>query len=246
MPSRVIRDGLLDSPAWHSVSAEAKVFFVALLLLADDFGLISLASVFIGRHAFERRPSETRLQKLIDELVRADLLRVYWSGPSDSPSRFGFLPRFRQKLRQMKARHPMPPHELYADDLDAEGKFISNKELFQKMPAGRLQPAGDMRTSCPLNRSETKGNEVDLESETKRSDLRLPETASGTETASPQPPAAPRSNSFFENTKIKGAIRGPDWWAKHLKLRNQREGESVGEYIEFVEIQARQHQRGSA
>ena len=61
MPSRVIRDGLLDSPRWHSVSTEARCFFIALLLLADDFGLTILTPLYIGRHAFDRRPSDTKL-----------------------------------------------------------------------------------------------------------------------------------------------------------------------------------------
>lgn len=141
MPSRVIRDDLLDSPRWHGSSFEARCFYIALLLLADDFGLVLLQPLFIGRHAFNKRPSDARLDKLIAELAHVDLLRIYYTGADDSPTRFGFLPRFRQKMRQMRARHPLPPAELYQDDLDAAAKFIEHKGLFVKMPAGRLQRA---------------------------------------------------------------------------------------------------------
>src|SRR5262245_17449737 len=102
MPSRVVRDGLLDSPRWHGVSHEAARFFISLLLLADDFGLILLQPVFIGRRAFDKRPSDARLDKLIAELVRVDLLRLYYGGTAEEPVRFGFLPRFRQTMRQMR------------------------------------------------------------------------------------------------------------------------------------------------
>jgi hypothetical protein len=169
VPSRVLRDGLLDSPRWHGISHEARCFFIALLLLADDFGLINLQPIFIGRHAFAKRPSDARLDKLIDELVRVDLLRLYWTGSSEAPVRFGFLPRFRQKLRQMKARHPLPPRELYEDDLDALGKFMQFKDSFQKLSAGRLQPVD--RSAAEVKRSEVKRSDLDLDSETKRKEV---------------------------------------------------------------------------
>jgi len=66
----------------------------------------------------------------------------------------------------MKARHPLPPRDLYADDLDADGKFTQYKELFQKMSATRLQ-AADM-SPAEVKRSDL---DLDLDSETKRNEV---------------------------------------------------------------------------
>lgn len=173
MPARVLRDGLLDSPRWHAVSHEAARFFVALVLLADDFGLLNLQPIYIGRHAFAKRPSDARLDKLIAELVGVDLLRIYWSGDQENPVRFGFLPRFRQKLRQMKARHPLPPRALYEDDLDASAKFMEHKGLFAKMSASRLQAVDNPAAEVKGNEVKRSDLEVEVDSETKRKEVDL-------------------------------------------------------------------------
>ena len=49
MPSRVIRDELLDSWRWHAISHEAARFYLALLLMADDFGLLNMSSLALLR-----------------------------------------------------------------------------------------------------------------------------------------------------------------------------------------------------
>jgi hypothetical protein len=174
MPSRILREGLLDSPRYWGARLEARDFFIRLLLVADDFGCVSLAPVFIGRRCFNIRPGEAKLEKLYAELCRVDLLRIYFSGSSaELPDRFGFIPRFRQTLRQMKARHPMPPPSLYEDDYDAAAKFMQFKQLFAKMPSTRTTAALQVRRECSADLGLDLGLGVDLETNPKRNDLDL-------------------------------------------------------------------------
>src|ERR1700694_4308966 len=115
MPSRVIREGLLDSQRYWNVTVEARQLFVHLMLLADDFGLVSLAPVFIRRRAFDDAPSQAKVDKLLEQLHDVDLIRIY----EFEGARFGFIPRFGQVLRIDKAKCPMPPPELFKDDRKA-------------------------------------------------------------------------------------------------------------------------------
>src|SRR5688500_9110901 len=100
---------------------EAQRLFVHLLLLSDDFGLVSLAPVFIRRRCFDDAPTPAKIDKLIETLADADLIRIYEA----RGGRYAFVPRFKQRLRQMRAKNPPPPRELYSDDEDATNLFNS-------------------------------------------------------------------------------------------------------------------------
>jgi hypothetical protein len=141
VPSRVIREGLLDSPRYWSVPVEARDFFIRLLLVADDFGCFNASRLFIGRRCFLQPPSDAKLEKLYRHLASADLVRFYFAGDEKTPTRYGFIPRFRQTQRQVKARHPRPPDALYHDDSDAVKKFTQYKDLFREMPSSRTTDA---------------------------------------------------------------------------------------------------------
>lgn len=158
MPNRIIREGVLDSPRYWGVSDAARLLFFHILLLADDFGLISLAPVFIRRRCFDDAPSQAKIDKLLEQLHDADLLRIYEAGGA----RYGFVPRFGQRLRLMRCKHPAPPESLYCDDKDAREKFSKNRAEFAKMPAGRLPPVGQMPGERrPEVEVEGKGKEVE-------------------------------------------------------------------------------------
>lgn len=121
MPARVIRDGILDSDRYWSCTIEARQTFMHLLLLADDLGMVNIAPTFIRRRCFDDRPDDTKIARLLCELSDADLIRVY----EHNGARYAFIPRFQQRVRFKKAKHPIPPRELYADDEDASAKIAS-------------------------------------------------------------------------------------------------------------------------
>jgi len=154
MPSRVIREGLLDSQRYWSVTVEARQLFVHLMLLADDFGLVSLAPVFIRRRCFDDAPSPAKIDRLLEQLQDAELLRMY----EIEGGRYGFIPRFGQRLRMMRCKHPAPPVGLLEGDQEAQEKFRANRHLFEKLSAGRRQLADKSRPEVE-SESETKRNE---------------------------------------------------------------------------------------
>lgn len=137
MPSRLIRDDMIDSERYWSVSIEARELFVHLLLRADEFGLFDAGPSFVRRTCFgDKLPPVTRVQAWLTELVGVDLIRLY---EHDHRS-FGFVPNYGQRLR-VNPKLPMPPSDLYADDEKALALFNENKEKFAKKSAERARPA---------------------------------------------------------------------------------------------------------
>ena len=139
MPNRVLRESLLDSTRYLAVDEGAQLLFTHLILLADDFGCLSLAYSFVGRRCFNNRPTDERLDRLIHQLVDADLLRIY----EHSGQRFGFIPRFRQRLKRETLKNPQPPAEFLADDEEA-------REKFSKLNGAKLKGAGTGRPSVAV------------------------------------------------------------------------------------------------
>lgn len=121
----MIREGLLDSERYWSVTIEAQRMFFHMLLLADDFGCISVSPTFLRRRCFSDSPSVERISKLLNELIDVDLIRTY----EVDRSCYAFIPRFGQRLQRETLKHPQPNESLYQDDVHALEKFnkIKNK-----------------------------------------------------------------------------------------------------------------------
>ena len=133
MPSRLIRDEMLESEAILSLPVEARWFYVTILLSADDVGLFEATAFKLARRADIRRESgEAYLGMLVD----AGLVRLY----EVDGKRFGFIPRFRQRLQIKRTRYPVPPLALLQGDDDALNKI---KALADKKTV--VQP---LRTRC--------------------------------------------------------------------------------------------------
>lgn len=109
MPSRILREGLLDSDAIGSVSLEAETLFVRLLLLADDFGRYDGRPPVICRRAFvnRRELDDDKCASRLDELMRAGLVLSYFSNGKP----FITIPRFNQRMRAKRSKFPAPPWE---------------------------------------------------------------------------------------------------------------------------------------
>lgn len=137
MPSRMIREGILDSDRYWSVTIEARQLFWHLMLLADDLGCVSLAPAFIRRRCFDDGPSQEKIDRLIDQLMDVDLLRIYEA----NGARYAFIPRFQQRLKRMTLKHPEPPESILHGDDDARRKFSQIKHKTEN-PAARVPPDG--------------------------------------------------------------------------------------------------------
>lgn len=156
MPNRIIRGDLLDSESYGSVNDSARLFFIHLCLLADDLGCVSLAPVFLRRRAFIRYAESQEVDHLLSMLMDADLVRIYEAGGA----RYGFIPKFRQRLQRAWAKHPQPPVSLYQDDEHALSQFNKINNLTKKSTVG--QPIDNRSTT------DIQPPEVEVEVEEKR------------------------------------------------------------------------------
>ncbi len=109
----------MDSGKYANVSDAAKLLFVHLMLLADDFGCVSVGATFLRRRCFYDSPSDERIARILCELVDADLVRTY----EVDRACYAFIPKFGQRLQRHSLKHPQPPESLYQDDREAKQKF---------------------------------------------------------------------------------------------------------------------------
>lgn len=139
MAAKMIRDGILDSARVHGVSVPARWLYLTILLQADDIGLFEVNHFKLGREA---GLDQGGLQPLLDELAAQDLVRPYKVGQKA----YGFVPRYRQRLRVKRARHPLPPADLMIDDDDAINKING---LNENPPTGGRTPRTNDRDARP-------------------------------------------------------------------------------------------------
>lgn len=107
MPSRILREGLLDSDAVGEVSIGAEALFVRLLLLADDFGRYDARVSVVCRRAFVNRRSvdEHMTGEWLTELHEAGLVAVY----EVAGKQFLEILNFRQRTRASGSKYPARP-----------------------------------------------------------------------------------------------------------------------------------------
>lgn len=116
MPNRLVREGLIESEAVLSLPVDARWLYVVVILSADDLGLFEATEFKLARRADLNKDLAGRLMQMLSD---ADLVRLYVV----DAKRYGFIPKFRQRVQIKSARHPLPPFELYQDDSDALKKI---------------------------------------------------------------------------------------------------------------------------
>jgi hypothetical protein len=149
MPSRLIRDGLLESEAVLGLPVEARWLYLSILLGADDVGLFEATPFRLARRADIRRDHADKLTQM---LADADLIRLY----SVDGKAFGFIPKYGQRLQIKRARFPLPPVELLRGDQEALNKI---KHLGSNPTVGHRDP----RKSTVIHRDPPPEPEVEPE-----------------------------------------------------------------------------------
>jgi hypothetical protein len=220
MPNRVIREGILESERYWSVSIEARQMFMHMMLLADDFGCIKASSMFLRRRCFNDGPTHEKVSKLLNELQDVDLLRLY----DHERTCYAFIPRFQQRLQRNTLRHPEPPESLLFGDHHAAQMFKRIKENSEN-PTVAQQIA---------NRSATDGQppEVEVEVEGKRKEKKKSFT--------------PESSIRAQNPVDRFQVKTPTpnaWWmteagtdeqARKVGAYPARNGESWAQYRDRI------------
>jgi hypothetical protein len=121
VPNRILREGLLESPAIDLLDAEAERFFVRLMLRADDFGRYHANPAMLANMLFPlRRDIEPKqVADWLNQCQRAKLLRVYQVEGRDCLE----IAKFGGKPRAQQSKFPQPPpvcEQMHADASDCE------------------------------------------------------------------------------------------------------------------------------
>lgn len=164
MPSRMIRgDDLRESERFMTQPADVQMMWVLIVTVCCDFGLFLATPTYLRRTLYFKPPSDSVIERRLKALADADLVRIY----ECDGVRFGFVPRFQQRMDKYSSRHPMPPPRLFSDDEHAKEKFSKYKHKFKKMApdGGESAPIGGERRpevevkGCEV---EVKGSEVEV------------------------------------------------------------------------------------
>ena len=128
MPDRVIRDELLTSERYWLVSIQAQQLYIHLLLVADDAARFSGKNFTLRTSCFPGRPMDAQvMEKMLQELIDVDLIRVYVA----NGERYVFVPRFRNRKRYMaSSKYPTPPNEI--NDLATEKADLGQPKVSPK------------------------------------------------------------------------------------------------------------------
>lgn len=238
MPNRMIREGLLESEAVLSVPVEARWLFVTIMLSADDVGLFEATEFRLGRKADVSRDSVGRLLQMLADV---DLIRLYEVGGK----RYGFIPRFRQRVQIKSTRHPLPPRELMSDDEDASKKI---NDLTTETTVGAPVGSGCASVGQPSEAEVEVEEKVSVQSKTSSSPSpRRRESATGAQRAQRAPdcpveaiveayhsalPEWPKAR-VIRDSRIKAIKAMWHWVMTSLKSDGLRRAETADQGVEW-------------
>jgi hypothetical protein len=129
MAAKLIRDDLLESERVQTLPLEARWMYMGLLLKADDLGLFDVAEWAIARRS---NIDVSVVPGLIAMMVERDLVRTY----QVAGKTYGFIPRYGQRVRIKRIKHPAPPDALLADEPE------TLKALQQVLAASKINNLG--------------------------------------------------------------------------------------------------------
>lgn len=153
MPSRIVREALLESDRWLGLAHPVeRLAYIVLLLNVDDLGTAEASNGQLMR--LWREPRNLKniddAQRLLQSLADADLARVY----TMDGKRYLFLPRFRQRFRARTFRCLPPPESLLRDEPDVAENIRQINNRTQKMtdnnPSHAGQLTGNGQTAAPV------------------------------------------------------------------------------------------------
>lgn len=182
MPNRIMREGWLDSLAVDSLEVNAERFFFRLCLKADDFGRYPANPQLLRSNLYPLKEEvrNTDISRWIAACEKAGLVRCYEA----NHVRYLEIPKYRQRLRLMHPKYPMP---------SAETAQTANNQQEGEMTD--IRPSDDGQTSARIRN--------EYESETKRIN-----DANGASTPKHNPPnGASRSSSNRSEKRLMGELR---------------------------------------
>jgi hypothetical protein len=157
MPNRILRDWT-DSYKIASISGNAEIFFVRLIMKVDDYGRFFSDKRLLKSLLFPLKPDirESDISRWLTECEKSGLITLY----SVANKEYVQIEDFKQTLRQKKERFPSPkkpathPHSTcIADDIpesnqnqETETESEAAADFSETIPSNRLYlkiPLGD-------------------------------------------------------------------------------------------------------
>ena len=135
MPSRVIRDGLLDSESVAALHDKTFRMYMALILMADDFGLVPIDFGSIKRATAMLEWTREMVAKMLGELVDAALIAPYESDGKP----FAAIARWQSRVNCVRPKYPEPSfgmwHLLQPYQFKSEHVRIATSNYFKHLSA---------------------------------------------------------------------------------------------------------------
>lgn len=182
MPSRLIREGVLDSERIFRAGEAAEVLFMRLMLVADDHGRFDGRVSVICRRCWPiGGPTEKDVLDRLVALTENGLVTTY----EVDGKPFIYIPNFNQRLRTKTSKYPEPPND--------PPPIV--RQMPDKQPADGGRPSGECRPEV-----EGKGSRREVEVEGKEKEApraREPEPDPG------MPSAGAVGAAALENLKAK-------------------------------------------
>lgn len=123
MPTRMIREGFLDSERVNSLSNNAERIYFRLLLVADDYGRFDARDKIIMSKCFPLGNCDiTIIPNCITEIKNAGLIDLY----NINDKTFLQITNFNQRLRAKKSKFPNPETICPSNDSQVTGECQSD------------------------------------------------------------------------------------------------------------------------
>lgn len=161
MPTRMIREGFLDSEKVNELSFFAECFFHRLMLVADDYGRFDARPAWLRSKLFPLKEdcevSSANTSEALEVCATAGLVQLY----AKDGKPYGVIPNFGQRLQRKHSLFPEPPQESTEDNRDQRenagdyGEYNNSTVIHRDSP----QATEDYRESPPEVEEEEKKKE---------------------------------------------------------------------------------------
>ena len=197
MPNRILRPWL-DSEAVNSLNDAEEVFFIRLIMAADDFGRFYGTPQLLKSYLYPLKDKQTAdMPRLVAACEKAGMIASY----EVSGRRYIQILKFKQQVRTAESKFPEPPPEILARCETSKKRGASAKQMQSECVANDMQ----MRSKCEADEQQTQSNCTrNTETETK-TDIQMDSDKSSSITPEPGNPGSPgRRNAaehlFFDYT----------------------------------------------
>ncbi|HZQ47938.1 MAG TPA: hypothetical protein VFC07_13050 [Verrucomicrobiae bacterium] len=144
MPTRVIREGILDSERVNQLTPLAELFYRRLMNVVDDFGRFSASPALLRSHCYPLRTDRIHEQEIAEWLTEcesAGLLTFY----TVAGKRYLEYMNFDQRTRLMRPKTPLREHEyVFSWEETVKGKTVLRHGIRDKRNDGHMTVISDV------------------------------------------------------------------------------------------------------